>query len=113
MPSGYPLRYSIGSIDPRYGIEREWFLTLVRKAESTWEKPFGIALFEYNPTAEFSVSLVFDHRQQETFDAKEAKAGLDAQERSIRSLMQEYNFGSEKHAQRMRTSPVLRRSPTG
>lgn len=96
--SRFPLRYSLGSIDPRFGIGREQFLTLIRRAERTWEEPLGLVLFEYDPTSDFTVNLVFDHRQQRTLDARAAKTGLDERERSIRSLMEEYNAHSNREA---------------
>ncbi|HEX9614844.1 MAG TPA: hypothetical protein VGA55_05035, partial [Bacteroidota bacterium] len=54
-PEDFPLRYSIGSIDPRFGIQRERFLTLAREAEAIWEAPKGLPLFEYDPTSDFAV----------------------------------------------------------
>ena len=95
-PSEYPIRYSVGEIDPGFGLERERFITLAREAERTWEKPLGLELFEYDPTSEFAVNLIFDERQQHTLEAKQAKAELDAREGSIRTLMREYNTASEK-----------------
>lgn len=97
-PAGYPIRYSIGSVDPRFGIDRENFLSVVRRAEQTWEEPLGLSLFEYDPTSDFTVNLVFDHRQQRTLEAREARAGLDEQNRSIQSLLDEYNSISLQHA---------------
>lgn len=97
-PAGYPIRYSIGSVDPRFGMDRERFLTLVRRAEQTWEEPLGLSLFEYDPTSEFTVNLVFDHRQERTLEARKARTGLDEQNRSIQSLLDEYNSVSHQHS---------------
>lgn len=85
-------------MDSRFGIDRERFLTLVRRAEQTWEDPLGLTLFDYDPTSDFTVNLVFDHRQQRTLEAREAREGLDEQNRSIQDLLNEYNSASHQHA---------------
>ncbi|MEX2191689.1 MAG: matrixin family metalloprotease [Bacteroidota bacterium] len=97
VPSSYPIKYSVGEVDPRFGISRERFLTLVRESEEKWEEPLGVSLFEYDPTSDFLVNLTFDHRQQRTLDARQAKAALDDRETSIQSLMSEYNRVGEEH----------------
>lgn len=96
VPSTYPIKYSVGEVDARFGISRERFLTLVREAEAKWEEPLGVSLFEYDPTSDFRVNLTFDHRQQRTLDARLAKAALDDRENSIQSLMSEYNRAGEE-----------------
>lgn len=96
LPASFPIKYTVGEIDPRFGITRERFLTLVREAEATWEEPLGTILFEYDPTSNFLVNLTFDERQQRTLDARQAKAELDSREQSIRSLMSEYNMAGDE-----------------
>jgi hypothetical protein len=96
VPSSFPMKYSVGEVDARFGISREQFLTLVREAEAKWEEPLGASLFEYDPTSDFLVNLTFDHRQQRTLDARLAKAALDERENSIQSMMADYNRAGEE-----------------
>ena len=96
-PEDFPLRYSLGTIDPRFGIERERFLTLAREAEAVWEVKRGMPLFEYDPTSDFTVSLVFDERQQRTLEARKAKEDLTEREYSIQSMMRDYNAAQREH----------------
>jgi hypothetical protein len=96
VPSSYPIKYTVGEVDPRFGITRERFLTLAREAEAKWEEPLGTPLFEFDPTSNFLVNLTFDERQQRTLDAHQAKAALDDRENSIRSLMSEYNMAGDE-----------------
>ena len=92
VPSSYPMKYTVGEVDPRFGISRERFLTLVREAETKWEESAGTSFFEYDPTSNFFVNLTFDERQERTLEARQAKATLNDRESSIRSLMAEYNL---------------------
>lgn len=96
IPASFPIKYTVGEVDSRFGITRERFLTLVREAEAKWEEPLGTIFFEYDPTSNFSVNLTFDERQQRTLDARQAKAELDNREQSIRSLMSEYNMAGDE-----------------
>ena len=47
--AGQPIAFSIGTIDPRFGISKERFLDLVEKARSIWEQSAGHALFHHDP----------------------------------------------------------------
>lgn len=66
FPCEEPLRYSLGSFDPRFGITREEFLAEISRAEKVWEDAEGKPLFEYVPDAPFAVNLIFDERQEQT-----------------------------------------------
>ena len=96
IPTSFPIKYTVGEVDSRFGITRERFLTLAREADAKWEEPLGTILFEYDPTSNFLVNLTFDERQQRTLDARQAKAELDNREQSIRSLMSEYNLAGDE-----------------
>lgn len=59
-----PIKYQIGTIDPRFGVSKSKFKTDIEKGEAVWEKTFGQNLFEYNLAAGLKINLVFDERQQ-------------------------------------------------
>ena len=46
-PCSSPITYSIGSIDPRFGISETKVRAQLRAAETMWEEPSGKDLFEY------------------------------------------------------------------
>ncbi len=63
-PCGTPVTYSMGSIDPRFGIATSTFVADAREAQAIWEKPSGKQLFQYEPTGgAVTVNLVYDNRQ--------------------------------------------------
>ncbi len=93
--SSYPIKYRIGSVDERFNIGRESFLQLAREAESLWESPFDLALFEYGSGALFKVNLVFDERQEKTIEAMRFKRRIEVGNKSYNNMVQEYEHESE------------------
>lgn len=93
--STYPIRYRIGSLDQRFNITRDRFLGLVMEAESIWENPLSLNLFEYDSGAPFKVNLVFDERQEKTIEARRFKRRIEVGNKSYDNLAQEYEHESE------------------
>jgi hypothetical protein len=89
-PSRYPMTYSLGSFDPRFGITQERFLQLVDEAKGVWEKAAGRQLFTYGEDAPMRINLVFDERQERLLEAKDRKAKLDEGGRSFDLLESDY-----------------------
>ena len=63
-PCSKTLTYRIGTVDDRFGLSREEFAFLVRKAASVWEAPVSRELFREEPDGRIVVHLVYDYRQQ-------------------------------------------------
>ena len=55
-----PLSYKIDGFDNNFGISRDKFLTVIKEAETIWEKGVGKNLFEYKPDGKLKISLVFE-----------------------------------------------------
>jgi len=78
-PCGSPITYSIGSIDPRFGISAEAFAGDLKEAEALWETPAGKDLFAYERSGgSVTVNLVYDSRQAATDKLK--ALGIQADE---------------------------------
>ncbi|OGI15720.1 MAG: hypothetical protein A2Z52_00955 [Candidatus Moranbacteria bacterium RBG_19FT_COMBO_42_6] len=85
-PCRTPLKYAIDSADPRFNISPEKLRDVLEAAENLWEIKSGLNLFEYDPEAELKVRLVFDERQQQTYEAEQLEASLknlDTQKASL------------------------------
>lgn len=100
-PCSSPLAYSIGSIDPRFGITQEDFLKTIGEAEKVWEDPVSKNLMEYNPSAEFKINLVYDSRQEETATSREMEGQLGQLESSHDDIMKEYDSLSAVYKKRI------------
>lgn len=66
-PCTTPITYSIGSIDPRFGISSTTLRADLAQAADMWQKPAQKTLFEYQEKGgEVVVRLVYDERQATT-----------------------------------------------
>ncbi len=67
MPCSAPITYTVGSIDPRFGISTSTVLASVASATKVWSDAAGKSLFVYDPLhAVLTVSFVYDSRQETT-----------------------------------------------
>ncbi len=95
----FPIAYSLGTFDRRFGIGEGDFLRVVGEAKAVWEKPAGRPLFRFEPGAEFTVNLVFDERQERTIEARKVKAAIDSRGRSYDALVWQHTRRSERLAE--------------
>ncbi len=101
LPCAKPFEYSIGTVDPRFGIDLARFLTITQEAEKTWEDQSGKDLFEYNPNAEFKINLIFDERQAQSNEADKLEEDLQKLEASHNKITGQYENLSGTYAQKM------------
>lgn len=67
LPCTEPIRYTIGSVDPRFGVATTTLLTDLKEASAAWNGAASSTLFVYDPThAVLAVNLVYDARQATT-----------------------------------------------
>lgn len=91
-PCARPVTYSLGSIDPRFGIGSSTVLRDIEEAERIWEAPSGKNLFAYAPTGgEVTVNLVYDSRQAATDKLKATGLQIDKSKASYDSLKASYD----------------------
>src|SRR5579885_3127308 len=60
-----PIKYRIDTVDPRFGITKDQFLTDIQQATKIWDDAEGKELFEYAPSGakdDLAVSLIYDER---------------------------------------------------
>src|ERR1051326_1620172 len=87
---GYPMKFSGGALDPRFGIPRAKFLKLKGEAGSGWEKPVGLELFRYDSSAPFKIEMVFDERQQRRIEERMMRGKISLTGKSFDNLRDEY-----------------------
>lgn len=73
-PCQSPIRYSIGMIDPRFGVSEKTFLADIDEATKIWETLIHRDLFVYDPKGDLKINLVYDDRQAATLNVQ--KLGL-------------------------------------
>ncbi|MFH1194002.1 MAG: matrixin family metalloprotease [bacterium] len=66
QPCGKPITYSIVNLDQRFNLTKTQLLADVARAEKIWEAPANKQLFEYSPTGNLKINLIYDYRQRAT-----------------------------------------------
>lgn len=84
------LYYSLGEVDPRFGISKEEVLVAMSDAENVWESKLGKDVFKYREGAEFKVNFIFDERQVRTLEKEKLDKQLDTLEYDKSNLSQQY-----------------------
>jgi hypothetical protein len=87
----FPINYSLGQFDERFGISQERFLQIAEQAKKVWEDAAGKTLFELHQDGTLRVNLIFDWRQERLLEAKKAKSKIDENGRSFDQLQADYN----------------------
>lgn len=85
-----PIRYSIGSFDERFGMDRDEFIGVARDAERIWEGELNLNLLDYDPEAEFVVNLVYDERQEQSKESLRLQDRLEVLKEKQGDLNEEY-----------------------
>lgn len=85
-----PIQYHIGTIDPRFGTDKEELVRIAKNAEMIWETPLGKDLFVYNENSELPINLVFDERQENAVHAEELREDLSQKEGMSESVGAQY-----------------------
>lgn len=86
-----PLAYTIGTIDPRFGLSEAAVNDVVAEVGLMWERAAGTPLFVYDSEASFSINFIFDERQQLTVDESELRQVLDRKETMSSTIKEEYD----------------------
>jgi len=84
-----PISYRVGEVDARFAISASELRTLALQAEMPWEEALGRELFVYDETADFTVNLIFDERQQLASTEEEWRLRLDTLEQEHEELVAE------------------------
>jgi hypothetical protein len=90
-PEGFPLKYSIGQVDPRFGVPEGDFLQCARDAARIWESAAQRQLFQYDPSAPFRLNLVFDERQAHRNEQRSLRSRIDSRGNSFDLLKKRYD----------------------
>lgn len=89
-PCENPKTYSIGSIDSRFNISKEDFLSATRQAGNLWKNSKGQQLFVYAPEAELTISLIYDERQYLNSQITTLNDQVEQQKEELKPEITEY-----------------------
>ena len=91
-PCQKPITYSIANLDPRFGLTKAALLNDLKKAEIIWESPINKQLFEYSPTGDLKINLIYDYRQKATDAMKKIGIVIHDDRSSYDALKTKYDL---------------------
>ncbi len=93
-----PVHYKVGTIDKRFNVSSDQFLTDIKDASNIWDKVEAKNLYQYDPNAILTINLIFDTRQQLSNQigvlenqVKNQESSLDIQVSQYQQLVSEFN----------------------
>ena len=94
FPCSRPIIYSIGTIDPRFGVSKDEYISAVKNAVHIWEGPlhkqlFKLATAKDNP--DLIINLTYDSRQQATVALEKINSKIDGTNVQYATLVKTYN----------------------
>lgn len=95
-PCDMPLTYRIGQIDPKYNISTDQFLTDLTEAENVWEGSTGKNLFEYDPSGDIEINLVYDQRSFLSTQITDLDSKVKEQQDSLDPKIEDYKKRAEE-----------------
>lgn len=82
------LRYKIGHIDPRFNISHDQLKEITQQAADIWFLGTSQPLFIYDPNAQLTINLIYDHRQADSEARRSELYRLEQAQRSNESEFQ-------------------------
>lgn len=76
-PTDTRVRYRIGAIDPRFGIDEALVRQVADEAVAIWHTGTNKPLFVYDDKAKLSIELIYDERQEQTLANQRFKKSLE------------------------------------
>jgi len=85
-----PVTYSVGTVDPKFGVSQEKFMAMMQEAEQKWESALGRDVFAMKTDGRVKVSLLFDSRQATIEDLKQIDADIFSGKQRIDQSLDNY-----------------------
>ncbi|MCL4365731.1 matrixin family metalloprotease [Patescibacteria group bacterium] len=96
-----PVSFRIGTVDPRFNLSRETFLSDVKQAAYIWDSAIGKKLFIYDPKGDLSINLVYDERQFLTSRINQLTNQVQSEKQSFKPKVEEYQKLSADFKQKL------------
>lgn len=98
-----PISYSIGSVDPRFGLSKDEFLADTQQAIQIWDSVENKQLFTYTPqqTNALTINLIFDKRQSLTSEIGQMETQLQNEKQNINPQIDQYKNESADFRQKL------------
>jgi peptidoglycan hydrolase CwlO-like protein len=89
-PCQSPRTFRIGSVDARFNISQQQFLSVAEEAGSIWKNADGQALFVYDSKSGLPINLIYDERQMLNSKVDTLNNQVQQQKNSLKPEIAQY-----------------------
>lgn len=92
-PCVQPVAFSLGAIDPKFGVTNDVVLTQAKAAIAIWNQAAGKSVLVYDPNAKMKVNFIYDEREENAklgLDITRQEASADAARAALEARRQQY-----------------------
>lgn len=101
-PCSSKVTYTLGNIDPRFGLSKPEVEKILLKSEDHWENALSQDLFEFSPSGKIQVNFVYDERQAATNRLKKLNLKIDNTKASYDKLKTYYESKENEYNRRLK-----------
>ena len=98
-----PISYHIGTVDSRFEVSKDKFLSDTLLATDVWNNVYQKKLFEYSPNGKLTINLVYDQRQTLHNQIQSLEGTLKSGESNIKAQIAEYEKLSSLFKEKINT----------
>ncbi|MFA5130354.1 MAG: matrixin family metalloprotease [Patescibacteria group bacterium] len=102
-PCTKPIHYSLGMLDPRFGVSTSTVLEDIQSAANLWDESEGKQLFVYDPKASLKIHFIYDDRQASSDAMKKLGFKIADDQSSYDALDAQYKMLQAKYKQQKST----------
>lgn len=85
-----PIHYRVDTVDPKFNLSRDAFLSDINQASEIWSSAIDKNLFVYDPKGDLSINLIYDERQSLTSQIGQLENTIQSDKQSLNPQVSEY-----------------------
>ncbi|MBI2315113.1 matrixin family metalloprotease [Candidatus Daviesbacteria bacterium] len=85
-----PIRYRVDTVDPKFNLSREEFLSSTNQAAQIWNTNYEKSLFLYDHEGDLSINLIYDGRQFLTNQINQLENNVQSEKQTLKPKISEY-----------------------
>jgi peptidoglycan hydrolase CwlO-like protein len=89
-PCEEPRTYRIGSIDPKYNLNKYEFISKIQSASDIWSDHYGKNLFIYDAKGDIEINLVYDQRSFLSTKINDLNSQVKARQKELDPEIESY-----------------------
>lgn len=85
-----PIHYRVDTVDPKFNLSRDTFVSDVSNAVQIWNESYGKNLFTFDPEGDLSINLIYDERQSLTNQIFQMEDKVQTEKQTLTPEVNEY-----------------------